>query len=188
MATKQRVFVSAPADGHLEPWQKKVKTKIVDAVKAAGFEPQMFGVSGLPLKMAWSFDNVDKVLARCQGALVIALARQRYEDDTVALPSEYNHYEGAAAHTLGLPLLILAEDGLATDRGILNRAGQHIVTIPQNAKTTWVAKSPDFLAHFDEWKTSMAAQKDVFFGYCSDAQATANAIMNFLQHTLKVTI
>src|SRR6185436_20363789 len=117
---KTRVFVSAPVDKNLEPWQKKIKSKIVDALKAAGFEPQMFGVSGLPVKMAWNFDNVDKVLSRCRGAVILALARERFDvdGDTVALSSESKHYEGAAAHALGLPLLILAEEGLSSDHGI----------------------------------------------------------------------
>jgi len=187
---RPRVFVSAPVDKNLEPWQKKVKAKIVDAVKGAGFEPQMFGVAGLPVKMAWNFDNVVKVLSRCRGAVIIGLARERFEvdDKTIALSSEYNHYEGAAAHALGLPLLILAEEGLASDRGILDRGGQYIVSIPQNAKATWTSKSTDFTTHFNDWKASISAQKDVFFGYSSDAKTVASTIMNYLTHELDLTV
>jgi len=185
---KPRVFVSSPVDKNLEPWQKKLKAKIVSLIRAAGFEPQMFGVCGLPVKMAWNFENVDKVLSRCRGAVIIGLSRQRFTvgKKTVSLSSEYAHYEGAAAHALGLPLLILAEEGVG-DRGILDRGGQYIVSIPKDAKPVWTKKS-DFTTHFDDWKGSIAGRKDVFFGYSSDAKTTASAIMNYLTHELDLTV
>lgn len=186
---KARVFVSAPVDKNLELWQKRIKAKIVDQIKAAGFEPQMFGVCGLPVKMAWNFENVDKVLSRCRGAVIIGLSRQRFTvgKKTISLSSEYAHYEGAAAYALGLPLLILAEDEIG-DRGILDKGGQYIVSIPKDAKPIWTSRSSDFTTHFNDWKTSIAGRKDVFFGYSSDAKTTASAIMNYLTHELDLEV
>jgi hypothetical protein len=61
--------------------------------------------------MGWNFQAVDKVMRRCIGAVIFALPRRRLknEHNKILLPTEWNHYEGAVANTLKLPMLIIAE-------------------------------------------------------------------------------
>jgi hypothetical protein len=184
-----RVFVSTPLDVNLAPWQRKVKKKILDAMTAAGLDPQIFGVRGIPLKESWSFESVEEVMDHCSAAAIIAFARYRFPG---ALPenafsSEYNHYEGALALSKKLPILILAEEGVSA-RGVIDRGGgKFIVRIPQDPKPAWI-KSADFKPYFDEWANHVKERRDVFFGYCSAAQATADAIIKFMRDTLKLTV
>jgi hypothetical protein len=119
---KRRVFVSVPADNNMDPGQQEVVSSVLQLISNAGFEPQRFLYSGLPASMGWNFQTVDEVMRRCVGAVIIAFPRWTLPDsetpdaDPVLLPTEYNHYEGAVANTLGLPTLIIAERGIV-DRG-----------------------------------------------------------------------
>lgn len=185
-----RVYVSAPTDAGLTPWQKKFKKGVLDQLIAAGLEPQLFGERGLPIKTSWSFDAAEEMMSQCHAAVVLALARHRFSVHDAApvnFPSEYNHYEGALAIAHKLPLLILAEEGLP-DRGITYRGGgRFIITVPANAKATWF-KSKGFKPYFEEWRKSIDARRDIFVGYCSTAQSVADAIIKHLNNTLKVSV
>src|SRR4051794_38528059 len=137
-----RIFISAPVEESIvEPWQAKLRAAIVEEIRQSGFEPQMFSSAGIPLDNGWnwSFDQVDQVLGRCRGAVIIALARHRFQagGKEISFPTEYNHYEGGAAISHGLPILILAEDGVQ-QRGIADTGGgKFIVRIPRDAKVSW---------------------------------------------------
>ena len=72
-----RVYVSAPTDTGLTPWQKKFKKGVLDQLTGAGLEPQLFGERGLPIKTSWSFDAAEEMMSQCHAAVVLALARHR---------------------------------------------------------------------------------------------------------------
>jgi hypothetical protein len=100
--TKARVFISVPTDENLDSRQRTLKHAILDGIRTEGFEPQEFLVSGLALHMPYSFANAYDVISRCQGALVLAFARWRTRTpvSSLAVPTVWNHYEGALALAL----------------------------------------------------------------------------------------
>lgn len=182
---KRRVFVSVPMDHHLDQRRREVVHAVLQMISDAGFEPQRFLYSGLPASMGWNFQTVDEVMRRCVGALVLALPRRAVSDpddsrgDPTLLPTEWNHYEGAVANTLGLPTLILAEKGIA-DSGIAYMGGgRPILFKPQDADAGWL-KEETFRHRFTLWLDQLHERRDVFLGYCSKARSAANAINFFL--------
>jgi Predicted nucleotide-binding protein containing TIR-like domain len=176
--TKRRVFISVPMDGRLNERQRQVVQAVLQLISEAGFEPQRFLYTGLPASMGWNFQTVDEVMRRCVGTVIFALPRRTLPDGTL-LPTEWSHYEGAVANTLGLPTLILAEIGIA-DTGISYMGGgKPILFKPQDADVGWL-KEETFRHRFTLWLDQLKERRDVFLGYCSKARDTANAINLFL--------
>jgi hypothetical protein len=186
----RRIFISAPTDSGLTPPQRKIKAAIIDMVAAANLDPQLFGERGIPIRTSWSFTKAEDLMERCYGAVIIALARHRYivhDAPPVNFASEFNHYEGALAKTLKRPILVIAEESVP-DRGITYRGGgEHIIRMPSGAKPAWL-KTKAFKPFFDEWLSGVRGRRDIFFGYCSGAQATADAMIKYLQNVLKVSL
>jgi hypothetical protein len=170
-------------DHHLDQNQRQVVQAVLQLISDAGFEPQRFLYSGLPASLGWNFQTLEEVMRRCVGAVIFALPRRTLSEpgdpDRILLPTEWNHYEGAVANTLGLPTLILAEKGIA-DTGIAyTGGGKPILFKPQDADLGWL-KEETFRHRFTLWLDQLKERYDVFLGYCSKARDTANAINLFL--------
>jgi hypothetical protein len=182
---KRRIFISVPMDHHLDQGRKKVLQAMLEMISDAGFEPQRFLYSGLPASMGWNFQTVDEVMRRCVGAVIFAFPRRTLSEvgdsqgHRTLLPTEWNHYEGAVAKTLGLPTLILVERGVA-DTGIAYKGGgEAILLAPPDPDVEWL-KEETFRHRFTLWLDQLKRRRDVFLGYCSKAHDTANAINLFL--------
>lgn len=182
MNPKPRIFISAPVNASLTPLQLAIKTAIIKKVRLADFDPQEFHVSGLSLSEGWTFENAEKIMQKCQGAIIFAFAKWEIVkgNQTVAvLPTEYNHYEGALALTLNKETLIIKES-IVAPRGIADRSGGHfILSIPQNAKPSWV-NSNMFKTQFGDWSKNIQDRHHIFFGYSGKATDTANRIIKYL--------
>jgi hypothetical protein len=184
MISKPRVFISVPMDQNLDARQRSIKHAILDGVRSEGFEPQEFFVSGLPLRMPYSFENAREVMDRCQGAVILAFAR--WSTGNAAVPTVWNHYEGALAKALGKETLVVTEDIVRSD-GITWTGGGHIILwIPESAGAEWI-QSDGFRQQFRAWVEEVKKRKHIFFGYSSKARATGNDISNFLQ-SIEVTV
>jgi hypothetical protein len=184
MNLNPRIFISAPIDASLTSAQLSFKTAVIKKVKQAGFDPQEFNVSGLPIRDGWTFQNVENIMERCQGAIILAFERYSYvmklNNQMIVMPTEYNHYEGALALTLDKETLIIKEDAVSP-RGIADTAGgSYIVSIPQNAKPSWV-NSNRFKSQFNAWVKKVEDRHHVFFGYSSKVSNTALQITSFLR-------
>src|SRR5262245_56177013 len=119
MERLKRVYVSVPRDHNLDERQRSLKHAILDKLRSKGLEPQEFQVSGLPLRSPYTFDAVKDLMARCHGALILAFARWRDPSEgELAMPTVWNHFEGAFALALKKEILVITEDNVATD-GIL---------------------------------------------------------------------
>jgi hypothetical protein len=177
---KKRVFVSAAASSHLDGRRQGLKAAVLDKVREAGYEPQEFWESGLPGNLAWSFENVDRVMRRCVGAIVFGFPRWTIQGpQPIGLAGEYSNYEGAVALTYGLPVLLLKEEGVE-DRGVFwNGGGKTITWVPQAADRNWVDQ-PEFTKRFKAWLGEVGARKDVFLGYCGKSAGTAAQIQLLL--------
>lgn len=135
MSIERRVYLSVTSSRNLGPRRRGIKAAIIKKIRDAGYSPQEFLEMGIAADLAWSFDNVDRVMRQCVGAMVLGFSRWTVSDDgfTRRLISDYNNYEGAVALTLGLPLMIIAEEGVES-RGIVWTGGGRTIThLPDDA-------------------------------------------------------
>jgi hypothetical protein len=183
---KRRIFVSASANTNLDPRRRLLKAAVLEKVVQAGYEPQEFFQSGLPENLSWNFQNIDRVMRQCIGAVVLGFPRWTMRLDgrvlrEARLVGDYNHYEGAVAVTLGLPVLLLKENGVE-DRGIVwNGGGRAITYVPEDADDSWV-ESTEFSKRYGSWLNELGKRKDVFLGYCSRSGGTAAQIQLIFQN------
>ena len=116
MVITRRIYVSLPADRWLSTSMNDLKWAIVEEIENLGYTPEVFtkprGKPGLASSRAWGARDADEVARRCSGAAVIGMARWTFRDQDereVRLPTEFSHYEGSLARTLGLPTLVLVQ-------------------------------------------------------------------------------
>jgi predicted nucleotide-binding protein with TIR-like domain len=189
MASRRRIYVSAPYQSVLSESHGLLKGAILKYLESHGMEPQHFLETGIPAGWGWSFAAANDVMRRCHGAVILALPRWRLSGDNeqVVMATEYNHFEGALASAHGLPLLILA-DVEVIKRGIVwTGGGVPITFIPINAGPAWLDSST-FVHRFGIWKSDVSERKDVFLGYCSKAKPVAQEIYIFLTNALQVSV
>ena len=187
MPITRRVYVSLPADTWLDDEQNRLKWGIVDEVAKLGYTPEIFtnprGQPGLASAKSWSPEQADDVARRCTGAVIIGMPRWRFDDSAgnpVVLPTEFNHYEGALARTLGLPTLVMVQSDM-NNRVVFDYTfGGYLGRFPPDADGSWLL-TDDFLVPFGYWKAQMDERRDLFLGYCSRSAETAGTIKQYLQ-------
>lgn len=181
MPRPRRVFVSVPRDHNLDQRQRSIKHAIYDRLRKDGIEPQEFQVSGLPLRSPYTFKGVVDIMRRCHGALILAFARWKDPAgaERVAIPTVWNHFEGAVAVTLRKEILVITENGVAQDGITWDGGAQIMLSIPPDAGSDWVSGEYANL-HITAWADAVKATDDVFLAYSSNARDTANDIHKFL--------
>jgi len=190
MPYKPKIFVSCIYKLEKDSPQKRIKAEIIKKLREAEFEPQIFLEAGLAEDMAWNFESVTNVMKRCDGAVILGLSRWSLQskDEKTGIPTEYNHYEGAIAASLKLPLLILSEEGIA-ERGIFYNGGGFIYTsIPPDADNNWFNNDEYFIGRFNAWRRAVKSRYQVFLGYSGGARETANALLSFLTNRLGLKV
>lgn len=186
MALERRVFVSMPADCWLEDHQNKLKWGIVDRIVKSGFVPEIFtnprGMKGLSSGLAWSDENADRVMRRCVGAALIGVPRWKIDDGTrqYRFPTEYCHYEGAIARTLGLPTLIVAERQLVSRVVFDYMFSDFSARFDMTDGPEWL-DCEEFRVAYGYWLGRIEERRDVFLGYCSTSTQTALALKAALE-------
>lgn len=187
-AVKRRIFISSPRDTHLDERRKRLRWAIIQAIKAAGFEPQVFGseasARGIAPGITWSPKAAEDVMRRCVGAAVVGLAV--YNSRAIKgggfrqVASEYCHYEGAIARTLRLPVFAVMEEG-TSERGVfLPYGGDPVLVIPADAKEKWTKTAP-FRQYLEAWRDKVRQRKDLFLGYSGRQRATARIVRKFFE-------
>jgi hypothetical protein len=187
MPQASRIYISAPADSNLNQVQLEVKKAVIGAIENEGFEPQEFFGSGIPKTLAWSFENAELVMSRCQGAAVFAFARWSVTPanadataPTEYLPSEYNHFEDALAFARRLPRIVITDQRVRTG-GITLLSQGPVIFWPEDAgaggtSETW------FQTQFNAWADRVRDRPHVFLGYCSEARSTASELTLFMRN------
>jgi hypothetical protein len=177
----KRVYVSVPRDYNLDERQRVLKHAILDSLRADGLEPQEFQVSGLPLRAPYTFQAVRDIMARCHGSLILAFARWRDPSSggAIAMPTVWNHFEGAYALAMKKEILVVTEQDVARDGITWAGGGQIILFAPQDAGPEWL-KSPYAAPQIAAWSAAVKKVDDVFLAYSSKARATAKDISSFL--------
>jgi hypothetical protein len=193
MPIKRRVYVSLPADPHLPKNLNALKWGIVAEIERHGFVPEIFtnptGRQGLASARSWHPRDADEIARRCVGAAVLGIARWKFKDadGDVLLPTEFNHYEGALARTLGLPTLVLVQWEIKRRVVFdLNFAG-FVGGFDAKADVNWL-KTTDFKVPFGYWLEKLRDRRDVFFGYAGASSPTADAIKTYLTKSLGASV
>jgi Predicted nucleotide-binding protein containing TIR-like domain len=181
MERAKRVYVSVPRDNNLDERQRVLKHAILDKLRSKGLEPQEFQVSGLPLRSPYTFDAVRDIMSRCHGALILAFARWRDPSggEGVAMPTVWNHFEGAFALALKKEILVIREKNVAGDGITWDGGGQIVLGAPDGAGPEWL-ETAYAKTQIDAWIDAVKRINDVFLAYSSKARATANDIAKFL--------
>ena len=194
MSITRRIYVSMPADPWLTPNENDLKWGVVEQIEQIGYTPEIFtdptGRNSMSAPKAWSADAALEVAQHCQGAAIIGLPRWELSasDGPVFLPTEYCHYEGALARTLGLPLLVIAQQRLMRRVVFDMSFGPFVGVFPNDADRSWL-DTKDFEVVFkNHWLKQLTARKDVFLGYCSQASTVAQELRTFLESGLKTTV
>jgi hypothetical protein len=185
--------MSMPADSWLPPNLNELKWAVVDEVARRGYAPEIFtnprGGPSLASGTAWSAAAAEEIARRCIGAVVIGMARWDLVDaegQRLSFPTEYNHYEGAVARTLGLPVLVLVQRDVVRRVLFDSAFGGFIGKFDGDADPTWVERD-DFRVPFRYWTDQLGARRDVFLGYSSSSQRIATLIKQFLERR-RVTV
>jgi CAP12/Pycsar effector protein, TIR domain len=193
MPITRRIFVSAPADRWLSPQQNGLKRSVIERIEAMGYMPEIFldpsGRNSMVGAEAWTANRADEVARHCHGAILIGLPRWTFQspEGPVLLPTEFSHYEGAIARTLGLPTLVLAQADLLPRVVFEQSFGGYVGTFPANADGRWLS-SDQFTVPFGYWQTRLEARRDVFLGYSGQSFAVAVSLRDFLERDLDVTV
>jgi CAP12/Pycsar effector protein, TIR domain len=133
--------------------------------------------------------KADYVVRRCVGAVIIGLPRWVFStrEGERKLPTEFCHYEGALAFTLGLPMLVVVQEDVQRRVVFDSSYRGHVGEFPQTADRAWLGTN-NFLAPVRYWKEELDKRRDVFLGYCSSSQGTARNVKRFLQADVGATV
>lgn len=141
----ERIFVSLPADQWLTKQENKTKWAIVSAVEELGYTTEVFldprGAHSLAASQAWNAVACEQIMRRCEGCVLLGFPRWRISSDSgqIHLPTEFNHYEGAVAHTLGLPLLVLVQAGVLRRVVFDPNYKGYVGVIPEKPTPKWLS-------------------------------------------------
>ncbi|HSL02730.1 MAG TPA: nucleotide-binding protein [Nitrospiraceae bacterium] len=189
----RRIFVSLRADQWLTDHENETKWAIVSKIEALGYTTEVFldprGTTSLAASQAWSATECENVMRHCDGCAVLGFPRWRLtqDEDSFWLPTDFNHYEGALACTLALPLLVLVQDGVQRRVVFDSSYKGYVGSIPNEPTTEWL-NTRGFEVPFNYWKEQIDARRDIFLGYCSSSSATASKIKSFLTGGLGLTV
>jgi hypothetical protein len=193
MTSTRRVLVSMPADRWLSSQQNALKWSIVRRIEAIGYKAEIFfdprGQGGLAAAEAWTPLRVDAVARRCVGAAVIGLPRWVVRDghSRLKLPTEFNHYEGAVAYTLRIPMLVLAQEDIMRRVVFDDHFDSYVGVFSPQADPSWL-RTRTFRVPFQSWRKRLSQRRDVFLGYCGSSIATASKLKRFLKLDLGATV
>lgn len=189
----RRIFVSMPADQWLTPDENETKWGIVSRIEQLGYTTEVFfdprGTDSLSASQAWTASECENVMRHCDGCALLGFPRWRltHNGGPFSLPTDFNHYEGALAHTMSLPLLVLLQEGVES-RGVFDRSYKgYVGQIPQFPSTGWL-DTAGFAVPFKYFKQHLSGRRDVFLGYSSTSSATATKIRNYLTRDLNLSI
>lgn len=182
-----------PGDMWLSDEQNKLKWGIVVEVEKLGYAPEIFfdpsGRTGLAAGKAWSAVDANRVMRKCIGAVIIGMPRWAFETDEGMrkLPTEYCHYEGAMAYTLGLPMLVFVQKDVQRRVVFDFNFKGYVGEIPVVTDPGWF-DTKAFKVPFGHWKEEMEQRKDVFLGYCSGSTETAKKLKDYLQDDVGIKV
>lgn len=159
-----RVFISKGSAANNE--QRQFVDAVLEMLEFAGLSPRIMGEN------EWSFEQplraIRKIMKECDGAVVIAFTRTKFKSGVeykkdnvlkisdVSLPTTWNHIEASMAYAYGLPLLVVAENGLKPEGLIEDGYDWRVYWTDLNPE---VVKSDSFKGFLHSWKAAVEEAK-----------------------------
>lgn len=190
MAFKRRIFVSVPDNHWLTENQLRFKRMVIEKIKESGFQPETIFEEGESHNLLWSFENVEKVIKKCVGAIVIGFPRWHFVDTDTShsFPTEYSHYEAAIINASKIPSIMFAPETL-TKRGAFDeKAGKIVYRMPEDVGIIEWSNTDKFKRPFEQWLSDIKSRYDLFLGYCGKSESTASKIELFLIRALNLKV
>ena len=190
----RRVFASLPADRWLTDSENEVKWAIVDAIEKLGYVTEIFfdprGSTSIAASKAWSAAECESVMRRCDGCALLGFARWRLRERNadVGFATDFNHYEGAVAYTLRLPIFSLVQEGVERE-GHLRRIIRWLCwrssfkRHPFAGLPTKALRSPS-----DTGRNNSARVATYFSATASTSAKTAAKVKRHLKTELQLTV
>lgn len=139
-----KIFISKGSAATIE--QRQFIDAILDTLTTVGFSPRIMNEN------EWSHEQplkaIRKIVKECNGTVIIAFTRTSFEKgieykkdkkneiQNILLPTPWNHIEGSLAYAFGMPILIIAENGLKSE-GLIEKGYDWTVY--------WTDLNPDFV-------------------------------------------
>lgn len=195
MRITRRIYFSVPSrvwNGtdyvDLTSAQQDLIRGLADKIKQIGYAVEVFAQLGITTSLtamtSWTYEDLDRVMRHCVGAVFIGLPRwilTTADGQQWRMATEFSYYEAGVAVTLGLPRLVLAEDGLLARAVFDMEYKDWIATFPENAGPDWL-QSFKFQNAFDGWKMRLDQRRDVFLGYSGKSAEIAHNVKLYLEH------
>lgn len=187
MPITRRIYVSLPADPWLPDNLNRLKWGIVEEIEKLGYCAEIFtnpkGKLTLASAKSWHPRDADEVARRCVGAAILGMPRWTFNDTRggpVLLPTEFNHYEGALAHTLGLPVLVVVHNEVRRRVVFDMSFAGYVGLFDAKADVDWL-HTDEFRVPFGYWVDRLKQRRDIFLGYCSTSSTLAAEVKAHMQ-------
>src|SRR3989338_882633 len=124
-----------------------------------GLTPRTLGSTDYPSKAP--LDEVLEIMDQCQGAIILGYPQLKIDtgsikgiaiNESISLPTEWNHIEAALAYSKSLPIMILNNRGVSRgvfDRGVMNAFIHEVDFI----KPGWCME-PSLNGALQKWKSN----------------------------------
>lgn len=138
---------------------------VLDALRLVGLDPRIMNEN------EWSHKHpllaIREIIRDCDGIVVIAFTRTKIEKGVeiklnanadladVLLPTTWNHIEGAIAYSFGLPVLVVAQNGLKSE-GLIEKGYDWQVYWSDFSVAE--VKSQKFRGFLASWQTEVSSR------------------------------
>jgi len=152
------IFVSRP--NNLDENQEKTMERIEQILKERGMRARTIGKTDFP--NVSPMKAVEQLMLRCSGAVILGFPQTLIQKGiskpgtdneatikNTLLPTPWNHIEASMAFMLGLPLLVIRNQGIEGGIFDIGTTGNFIHTF-QLDNEVWIAK-PSFIQPFNDW-------------------------------------
>lgn len=158
--SNNKIFISKGSAATQQ--QRQFIDAILDILSTVGFSPRIMNEN------EWSHEQplkaIRKIIKECNGTVIIAFTRTAFERgieykkdreneiQNISLPTTWNHIEGSLAYAYGMPLFIIAENGLKSE-GLIEKG--YDWTVYWSDLNPDIVKSDSFKGFLSSWKSAV---------------------------------
>jgi len=156
----KKVFISKGSAATFQ--QRQFVDAVLDTLKTIGLDPRIMNEN------EWSHEQplkaINKIISECCGTVIIAFTRSAFIEgkefrkdkvlqlNDIALPTTWNHIEGALAYSHNLPILVIAENGLKSE-GLIEKG--YDWTVYWTDLNIDSVKTDSFRGFLNSWKNAI---------------------------------
>ncbi len=157
------VFLSSPTS--LSPAQDAKRSMVLRELSRHNLEPRALGRSDYPTELP--LREVFLLAKHCSGGVILGFeqfsapagiwkrgsSEQRKQTTSVYFPTAWNHLEAGLLYSLGLPLLVFAEDGISG--GVFDPGVSDVFVHKMPTQSMGSGSKKALQAVFQKWQASV---------------------------------